>query len=225
MRHFIQVLSVAFLCAASASAFAGATVEEKDKETWWVTVDKVPESLDECTALRDEMGKTPQGGMVYYHVAQLIMIDKPELGEQCLIIGMDMSELAETIRLQQKYRRTEVKGWQLGNKETDKMNSQGYKSNGCKDFAAKSFVVGTETAKGYALPPLPYKYFVRAHKVQQKGGEYDGTWHGFVNSQASDGGAMPYFVKQNDKGVWKMWKSSSFYTACKQPPKAKKDDL
>lgn len=224
--RLLSVLALILVALVAVPALAGGKVEQKDADSWYVTLDKLPATLEECTALRDELGTTAQGGMVYYLVAQMVMIDKPEVGEQCLVIGMDMSELAESIKVLPKFKRVDVKGYQIGDSEVQKMKSSGYKTDA--PYAARSFVLGTETKTGYKLPEPPYKFFVRSHRVQQTGGlsgEWEGTWHGFVNTSCVDSGSVPFFVKKNDKGIWKMFKSSSFYAGCKDPPVAKSDDL
>ena len=218
-----SVVVIAALALISTSVLAGGKVEKKDDKSWWVTIDKVPTTFEECQALRDELAKTPQGGMVYYLVAKLVMTNQPEVGEKCVVIGMDKSELTETINLQAKYRRTNVKGWQLAKSETDKMKTSSYQAD--KPYVAKSYVNGTDSKNAYKLPELPYKYYVRDHRIQKKGGKWDNTWHGFVNTSGNGGGAVPYFVKKNAKGVWKMYKSSSYYSGCIDPPKAVSDDL
>jgi hypothetical protein len=227
MRKFLIGITAAIVSLALLTpALAGGKVTKKSKDKWYVTVDALPGTLDECKALRNELATSAQGGLVYYFVTQLVITTKPKIGEQCLVLGMDKSELVETIDLRPKFRRTNVKGWQLGSSEVKKMKTSGFVTDA--PYAANTYVMGTDVANGYKLPELPYKYYVRAHRIQKKGGlsgEWENTWHGFVNESGSASGAKPFFVKKNAKGVWKMYKSSSFYAGTKDPPKQVEDDL
>ncbi|HOX46194.1 MAG TPA: hypothetical protein PK668_21500 [Myxococcota bacterium] len=224
--RLFSALALILVVLVAVPALAGGKVEQKDKESWYVTVDKVPTTLEECTALRDELCTTPQGAMVYYVVAQLVVIANPDVGERCMVIGMDMSQLDETIKMLPKARRPDVKGYQIGASEWQKMATTGFVKDA--KYTANSYVLGTDYKNGYKLPELPYKYYVSDHKIQKTGGlsgEWDNTWHGFLATSCQDGGKVPFFVKKNDKGIWKMFQSSSFYAGCKDPPEAKSDDL
>jgi hypothetical protein len=149
------------------------------------------------------------------------MLDKADVGEQCLVLGLDSDELAETVRLKKEYKRVDYKGWQLGESEVKKMKTTGFQVD--KPYAAKSWVIGTDPKTGYALPSLPYKYYVRAHNFQNL--LEKGIWKGFVNTSGNATAAAPFHVRKNDKGIWKMQASSSFYAGTEDPPKKKSDDL
>ena len=220
MRILSTVLTLGMLLG-GAEALAGGKVEKKDDTTWYVTVDKLPETVEECVALRDEIATEPAGGMVYYLVAQLVMLDKPEVGEKCLVISLDSGELSETIRLKKQYKRVDYKGWQLGESEVKKMKTSGFQAD--KAYAAKTWVLETDVKNGYELPALPYKYFVRSHNFQNL--LEKGIWKGFVNTSGNATAAAPFQVKKNDKGIWKMFASSSFYVGTEDPPKKVSDDL
>ncbi|MBN2695587.1 hypothetical protein JXR93_13075 [bacterium] len=211
----------------STIVYSKGVVEEHEKgKVWFVTIDKLPTTLEEFTALRDEIAVTPQGGMVSWLVAQLIMIDNPELGEQCVVITTDKSLLVESFKLKPKEQRTNVKGWQLGSEEVNKMMTTGFSVD--KAYAAKTYVIGTSHKEEYKLPELPFKYIVTNHSIQKKGGlsgEWNDTWHGFVNESGTDSGKLPFFVKKDSKGIWKMFKSSSFFAGTKDPIKKVVDDL
>jgi hypothetical protein len=194
-------------------------VEEAQKDrVWHVVVDIIPSGLEEFRAFRDSLAKTPQGGIVAYLVAHLIMIDRPELGEQCLILTLDMSRLAKASGAS---RRPQVQGWQLGGAEIMLLQTSGFLQD--RGYVAKSFVEGTKTSESYRLPPLPYKYVIRKHMLQDRN---ESSWMGHADTSCHDLGYVPIFVKRNDKGIWKVFNSSSFYSGCKNPPEAvSADDL
>ncbi len=194
-------------------------VEEREKNrTWHVMVDRVPSTTEEFKTFRNRLAVTPQGGIVVYLVAHLIMIDNYDLGVQCLILSLDKSQLVESKLTARRW--ISVEGWQLGSSETMKLNSSGFAKD--KGYVARSFVEGTSTAEGYRLPPLPYRYVIRAHAYQDADPL---LWKGHASTSCHDLGYVPIHVKKNDKGIWKVVNSSSFYSGCKDPVVQEKDDL
>ncbi len=215
LRTMILVFAIAWT---AAPAHTAPRVVEKEKDKiWQVTVDAVPKTLDAFMSFRDAIAKTPQGGIVVYLVAQLIMMDNPELGEQCLIVALDRSQLAEH---KPGSRAVGVQGWQLGGSEKTRLGMSTFIR--AKGYVAKSFVAGTSTATGYALPSLPYTYVIRKHKFQDAN---PSVWKGNVATSCSDLGTVPIHVTVNDRGVWKVSNSSSFYAGCKPPTKKVDDNL
>ncbi len=220
MSNAICLLAVIVLLASFAVPLSPAPrVEEKDKNrTWHVIVDRVPSTVEEFKSFRNTLAVTPQGGIVVYLVAHLIMIDNYDLGMKCLILSLDKSQLVESKMTARRW--ISIEGWQLGSSETMKLNSSGFVKD--RGYVAWSFVDGTSTEKGYRLPPLPYRYVIRAHKYQDAD---PAIWKGHANTSCHDLGYVPIHVKKNDKGIWKVVNSSSFYSGCKDPVAEEKDDL
>ncbi len=210
-----------FICAATAAGFlfAEPRIEEKEKnKTWHVIVDRVPASLDEFRSFRNSLAITPQGGIVVYLVAHLVRIRNPELGEQCMILSLDKSQLADSRQTAQ--RRISIEGWQLGASEIMKLNTGSFiKDSG---YVACSFVEGTGPEDAYRLPKLPYRYVIRAHSYPEAD---PSIWKGLVGTSCHDLGYVPIHVKRNDKGIWKVVNSSSFYSGCIDPVIEEKDGL
>ncbi|MGE0708988.1 MAG: hypothetical protein AB7N76_23480 [Planctomycetota bacterium] len=195
-------------------------VTEKDEgKSWFVTVGRIPKSVEEFKALRDELCKTPQGGMVAFIIAMHMHGENEELGLQVLPLILDKSLLGETINMQQKYQKPGYKGWQIGGAFDQMRKSSGFQK--AVKYAALSYVVGTKKDDGYKLPAPPYKYYCRIHRVPPKEGE----WKGFLNTSGSAGGAVPYIMKKDSNGNWKMLQASSFFAGTQEPPKKSKDDL
>lgn len=220
MKHSIALFStVAIIMLLSAALVSEPRMEEKEKgKTWNVIVDRVPATLDEFRSFRDRLAKTPQGGIVVYLAAHLVMIGNPDLGEQCLVLSLDRSQLAKSPASSR--RRPSVEGWQLGASEAMKLGTSGFLKD--RSYAAKSFVEGTSTGGGYGLPPLPYRYVIRAHSFQDADLS---TWKGLASTSCHDLGYVPIIVKKNNTGIWKVVNSSSFYSGCKDPVFVEKDDL
>lgn len=185
-------------------------------KSWEISVDKIPASLGEFQALRDSMAVTPQGGIVTYLLAQLILISDPVLGEQCLILSLDSSRLYKPGQPS----RPQVEGWGLGSSELQMMSSSGYIRD--KGYAAWSYVQGTSPEKGYVLPPLPYHYFIQLHSFPDPDPL---VWKGMVRTSCQTSGSVPLHVKKNSKGIWKVINSSSYYSGCIDPPVIQEDEL
>ena len=153
MKHSITLFStVAIIMLLSAALVSEPRMEEKEKgKTWNVIVDRVPATLDEFRSFRDRLAKTPQGGIVVYLAAHLVMIDNPDLGEQCLVLSLDRSQLAKSPASSR--RRPSVEGWQLGASEAMKLGTSGFLKD--RSYAAKSFVEGTTTARDIGCRRLP----------------------------------------------------------------------
>jgi len=215
LRFALALLALAGL---ARPAFADVKVEEKvaGKE-WYVTVDAIPKTIEEFEKFRDEACKTPQGGMVAFLVAGLIYTEDPELGERCMVLTLDVEEyLSESIKVREQYKRPDVKGWQVNSKMIGFIGSMSFQRQG--KYAGKGYVMGTKPDDGYALPPLPYKYFLQKHSTAPK----DKTGARFmVHTNGTDGGFLPFEVRPDGNGVWKVWSCSSFFAGTKEPPKEK----
>ncbi len=216
-KYFLTLFILA--AAISGPLYAEPRVEEKEKnKIWHVIVDRVPSTIEEFKTFSNRLTVTPQGGIVAYLVAHLIMIDNYELGMKCLILSLDKSHLVDSKLTARRW--ISVEGWQLGSSETMKLGTSSFVKD--KGYAAWSFVEGTSTATGYRLPRLPYRYVIRAHKYQDAD---PSVWKGHASTSCHDLGYVPIHVKKNDKGIWKVVNSSSFYSGCKDPVVEEKDDL
>jgi hypothetical protein len=198
-----------------------ATVEEKDAgESWYVNVTAFPTTLDEFRAMRDSLCTRPEGAMACFVIAMQVWSTNEDLGLQCLALILDKSLLGETINMRPAFHRPGVEGWQIGGEFMELMGSAGFQRS--KAFAARTYVLGTTKDNGYALPPAPYRYYVRKHKTPAREGE----WRGFLNTTGNEaGGAYPFIMKVNSRGVWKMLQASSFFVGYVPPPKDDDDGL
>lgn len=210
---------VIFVAVAAGPLYGEPRVEEREKgKTWHVIVDHVPATLDEFKIFRNKVATTPQGGIVAYLVAHLIMIDNYELGMKCLILSLDKSLLVDSAMTARRW--ISIEGWQLGPSETMMLGTSSFTRG--RSYTARSFVDGTGGAQGYRLPQPPYRYVIRAHARQDADPL---IWKGLASTSCHDMGYVPIHVKKNDKGLWKVVNSSSFYSGCKEPALVEKDDL
>jgi hypothetical protein len=198
--------------------FSAPVIKEIEKgKTWHVSIDALPATLDQFRTLRDAIAGTPQGGIALYLIAHLIMAENPQLGEQCLIISLDMSQLGKKGA---GSRGADVDGWQIGSSEKMKMNTTGFLRG--KSYIASSYISGTSTSAGYVRPQLPWTFVIQAHKFQDANPD---IWKGLASTSCNDSGYAPIHVKKNNRGVWKVVNSSSFYSGCKPPAKVEDDAL
>lgn len=192
-------------------------IEERDPgETWFVFVEKIPTSVEEFRAMRDELCTTPQGAIVTFLVAGIIFGKDQTLGEQCMVVSLDGSLLDETYKAIKKAQRPDkaVDGFQLGGRVLAMMNSSGFQDD--IPYAGNAYVEGTSTAERYVLPEKgPYKFVIRKHRTPPKAGE----WKGFANCSGASG-PKPYDVKEVEAGKWRMLNASSFFAGTEQPPAA-----
>lgn len=194
--------------------------EKKKGKKWYVTIDRFPKTVKEFKQVRDDLCKTPQGGLVCFIIAMKMWGEDEKLGYKCLPLVLDKSHLVETEDLLPKARLPGYKGWQVGRSITAKMKTSGFKVD--KKYAALGYVVGTDPKKGYKLPAKgPYKFLVRVHRIQPK---EKNQWRGFLNYTGASR-PKPFYVRKNKKGVWKAYKTSSFFAGTIDPPKEEDDDL
>ena len=209
---------IIFAIASSSILVSAPSIKETRKDAAWeIAVDSIPRNLDEFKAMRDSLASSPQGAMVVYLVAHLILKDNPTLGQQCLIISLDMSQL---VKASAGSKFAEVEGWTFGSSEGYKLNMSTF--NRSKSYVANSYVKGTSTEQGYKLPGLPYKYTVTKHGYQDADPD---VWKGMVRTSCNDQGYVLIQVKKNSRGVWKVFNSSGFYSGCKAPKTDDGDEL
>lgn len=192
---------------------AEATIEEKEPgQAWYVIIPAYPTTLEEFKALRDKLCTEPAGAMACFIVAMHLLAENEELGLGALTYILDQSLLAESINMRPAHRLPGADGWQISGSFVQMMKSSGFQAH--KTYAARTYVLGTSKEDGYALPEPPYRYYVRIHRVPPREGE----WKGFLNTSGNEGGgAVPFILKRNSRGVWKMLQASSFFVGYARP--------
>ncbi len=221
-RNWGAVLLAALLLTSFAAAPAHAgewhEIEQDEENSWFVTVKKMPTSVDEYKALRDEMCTTAHGALVAFVVAMQIFGQDEELGWRCLPLILDMKLVDKTIKKQPKFRLPDYKGYQAGDDIVRMIKSSGFQVD--KTYAGNSYVLGTSVEDGYKLPDLPYRYYTiekfHPNKDQKKV---------FCNTSGVASGTAPYVLSVNSSGVWKVLKASSMFVGTQDPPKDDGDDL
>ncbi len=175
-----------------------------------VTVDKIPENLDDFIALRDKISSTPEGGATMMILALIIYTNDTTLGLQCLTI----SAAKERLTTGDSY-----KGFTLMNSDINLIDSQIGKSSG-KSYVPRSYVKGTKTENLYEIPPgkLTFDYFFNSYSGDKNGDRFKV----FVKCTGADS-PRPITMTKNDKGIWKAAEYSTLVVGVKKPKE--KDDL
>ena len=195
------ISSLVFSALFSFSAAAGS----KDST---LKIKALPKTVDEFKALRDDLAKTPEGGVAVMIVAMTVYSDDAKLGTQFLTLALDSDKLSDG------------KEGVSGKQPSPGLLRDFKDRNGAKPWVAKSAFQGTSPATGYVLPTggLTIKF------KEQDGDVKDTTAKIFVYTSGADA-PKPMQIKKNDKGLWKATEWSSFQGNCRPPETKKSDDL
>ena len=175
-----------------------------------ITVSKLPATMEEFVAFRDEVAATPQGGAAVMVVAMIAYAEDQEFGRQCLTVAVDRG------RLQQGP--AGYKGFELIKAEEQRLKNRILG----KGHLARSYVQGTSPEGAYALPEGPHE--IRISTNPHSGDLGSGTYKVFVASTGADS-PRPITLKQNDKGLWKAHEWSSLTLGVVPPKQVVDDDL
>ncbi|MGE0709748.1 MAG: hypothetical protein AB7N76_21995 [Planctomycetota bacterium] len=172
-----------------------------------VEVPKLPASVEEFTAWRDQVATTPEGGMAVYVVALAVYAKDQELGLKLLTIAIDQHFLVPSAQ-------------GVGGKAPQAISVQAWRDRiKPKPYIARSYFAGTSVDGGYALPQGPLE--IEYTEVRDEGGERAKV---FVVSSGADS-ARPITLQKNNRGVWKAWEWSSLEVGVRPPKVTKDDDL
>jgi hypothetical protein len=175
-----------------------------------ITVPKMPETIEEFVAFRDEVASTPEGGAAVMVVAMIAYTENEELGRQCLTVAADRGRLQEGMN--------GYKGWQLLNPELQRLKGRILG----KGHIPRSYVQGTGPESGYALPDGPLEILVSTNP--HSGDMSTGSYKVFVSSTGADS-PRPIALKRNNKGLWKGHEWSSLTLGVVPPKQVVDDDL
>ena len=175
-----------------------------------VHIDQLPCSVEEFTALRDQVAITPQGGAAMMVVALLLYTENEDLGRQCLTVAVDQARLQDGPK--------GYKGRQLSTPDLQRIQLQ---VKG-KEYLARSYIRGATPANGYALPQPPL--VVECSDNPYSGSVESGTYNVFVACSGADT-PRPVTAKRNDKGIWKASEWSTLIVGIKAPARVVPDDL
>ncbi len=173
-----------------------------------IQVDKMPNSVEEFVTLRDQIAKSPQGGVAMFVLALKLCVDNPSVGEQCLVIAVDRS------RLQQG---SIYKGFQLFSSDNNRVKRQ----LNYYPYVVNSYFKGANPENGYtATLPYVFNFSSNAYSGDKKVGKFKI----FVKCYGADS-PRPIKLVKNNKGYWKAVEWSSIIMGIKKPVVKIDDDL
>ena len=195
MKKFLLCFSLLMICIVGINAQV-------------VTIEKMPESVDEFVAMRDKIADTPEGGATMFIIALKLYNDVPEIGEQCLVIVADRSRLVQG---------TTYKGFSLTKTDMNSINRQ----LGQYPYVVNSYFKGVSPENGYTHRfPTQIDFSSNAYS----GSKEEGNFKVFVKCYGADN-SRPIRTIRNDKGIWKASEWSSIIMGIRPPVKKIDDDL
>lgn len=198
MKRFFPVLLACFLTTGAVSASVPSGT---------VTIPSIPADLAGFLRLRDSIARTPQGGAAVFVVAGLIYIRNRALGRKCLTIALDRSQLRSG-------------SWYKGFAPS---GSYTYKISRLlrMPFLPGIYIQGTTPAGGYALPEGPLNIRWNGWKYERGGRNRRKI---FLHT-TSGNLPRPLMMARNNRGIWKVRESSSFFVGpVKMPVRPATDD-
>lgn len=171
-----------------------------------VTIDSLPETVEDFVSLRDKLAVTPEGGAAVLIAAMQIYSRNEALGLQCLTISLDSKSLQKG---------TTYKGFTPAQpamfliKQIDRQK-----------HLPNAYVKGAAWENAYEVnPPFEYEF----SRQKNSGSDESGKVKVFISTPGVR--ARPITVTRNDKGLWKASEFSSVFVSVKQPKVNTSDDL
>jgi len=168
-----------------------------------VTVDKIPNTLEEFLALRDKISDTPQGGATMLIIALIIYAQNPDLGEKCVVISLDMNNLSKG---------NTYKGYSVSSSNKYYLDKVG--KNSGQSYIPRSYVKGTSPENDYTIPSGKLKFEYTYNKYS--GSIESGEFKVFVDCSGADT-PRPIIMKKNKNGIWKAYNWSSIVVGIRKP--------
>jgi hypothetical protein len=161
----------------------------------------LPTSVEEYLKLREELGKTPQGGAALLAYALMVRVSNKELGEQLLVVALDRSRLGKG---------GTYKGYAI-DQSTQYLIHQLDKHSYC----ARSYADGSSPDNDYKLDPASVGLKFRK-QTKYVGSIESGRYKVFLCSTGTDT-CRPITLQRNDQGIWKAREFSTIVVGCRAP--------
>jgi hypothetical protein len=173
-----------------------------------LTLDRIPDSMDEFLFLRDEIADSPEGGAAVY-VAALIMFTRDEdVGTDALTVALDRSMIKSDPEGYKGYSPV----WSFADKLQRYLRP--------KPYIARSYIAGTSPGGAYELPEPPYTVVLSRNKYSVIAEDEVKV---FVSSSGADS-PRPVTLLRNNRGIWKV-KVESLILGIRPPEETVDDAL
>ncbi len=208
--RFIILFAILILCISAAENSDNSNTPVPEK--WTLTIEKMPETVDEFIIMRNKMAKTPQGGALMFIVAlNMYAIDKAE-GKKALVVALDKRHLTKNKR-SGMYKNYSIK------------NFYGFNQIKNKPYSARSYIKGSSPQNGYDIggPPYTVELFTTTHSFYHYN---KGRIRIMVPCSGADS-PRPITVHADSRGNWKAYEFSSLCLGMRPPEEEEsgEDDL
>ncbi len=206
-RRRTPLITLLLLFLLNAPLIGPTPLQAEDSEKT-ITIPAIPATAEEFVKLRNATAKTPEGGAAMLVVALLKFAEDPKLGETFLTIALHRSALAKSV--------SGYKGYRPGNSIQYHMSRMKK-----KPYMPRAYIGGATPENGYELPQSDLPITMRRNRFSE-------AREGYVKVFVVCSGAAsprPVTLKQNDRGYWKAYESSSLYLDVVPPVTDDGDDL
>jgi hypothetical protein len=180
------------------------------QRSYTVTIESIPQSINDFIKMRDNISKTPQGGVVMLLVALKMYELNKEEGYKALVVATDMARLHKGRSIRS------YEGYSLGGNYPNMLNSVFSRF----PYIASSYFPGTKPSDGYKMKQGPYNFTFTPHRYRPQNDEQHTL---FVPCSGADS-PRPVQVKKNNKGIWKAAEYSSILVGIRTAPSTAQDD-
>lgn len=179
-----------------------------------ISLNKLPENVDELLALRGDLARNPSGAAALFAVALQVYAQNKDQGKPMLIALL----VNDGSLMSQSTRPGNYRGYDLSNNTkflVDQLDS--------KPWVPNSYVVGTSQANGYALPASgPYHFDITQNQFTVV--KPDEEVRIFIACTGADT-PRPIRLKKNTEGIWKVAEFSSLVVGVRAPASTTRDEL
>jgi len=174
-----------------------------------ITIESIPENIDEFIELRSELAVTPEGGAAMFALAMLVLEQDSDFAMQCftVMLANDGTMLKDDPG--------GYKGYSPGNASMyhiDRLIE--------RPWVSRSYVFGTSPSDNYRLETLPYEFkFIR-----NKYSEIEPDLIKVFIDCSGAGTPRPVTMQENNRGIWKVKEFSSLSVGVRES-KIIDDDL
>ena len=168
-----------------------------------IEIQRLPQSVDEFVALRDEHAPTPEGAAATMVVALLLYGEDQDLGKPCLAKAVDPSRtrMGASGDLELQPRALNLIRMQLGQ----------------RPYIPRSYLEGATPENAYTLPEEGLA--VRLTRNPYSGSNESGRVKLFIASSGADS-PRPMTVVRDSDGVWRATEWSSLLSGVRPPADA-----
>lgn len=202
-RLFARILIPAVLLSAAAA-------DAQNTQLPPVTVDAMPTTVAQFTALRDRIATTPEGGAASFIIALNMYAVNPEEGLKALIVAAELS------RLNRSTAPNSYSGFALLAGDLDLIRRQ----IGRATYIPRSYFAGATPQNGYNVD-APYTLNFQTNRYS--GDPAGGKVKVFVACGGADS-PRPITVIRNQNGIWKAKEWSSVLVGIRAPVEAPPSD-